>query len=119
MPPWSWHTWSAVLWLAVPELHMFAVSVPPAAVHIFSELTVTELAHAPSRRPARIVAPERTSAVLGLIYCLSPGLWKTAHRLDLGDPRLDHPVVFTALHLSARLRGAGDETDHDAGRDDG
>src|SRR5215470_15918844 len=51
--------------------------------------------------------------------CLSPGLWKTAHRLDLGDPRVDHPVVFTALHLSARLRGAGDETDHDAGRDDG
>src|SRR5262245_59078293 len=48
----------------------------------------------------------------------APGLREAAHRLDLGDPRVDHPVVFAAFHLSARLRGAGDETDHDAGRDD-
>src|SRR5215471_15700646 len=46
-------------------------------------------------------------------------LGEPAHGLDLRDPRVDHPVVLTALYLRARLRGARDEAHHDAGGDDG
>src|SRR6266508_4123441 len=61
----------------------------------------------------------KTSALAVPAAHLVLALRHPAYGLDLGDPRVDHPVVFAAFHLGTRFRRSRDETDHDAGGDDG